>query len=132
MAEWIKIEDRLPEGDDMKLVYAVTKNGTGSVNRAWFDGKTWHGSGSMAGVTHWMELPEPPDACTQEDAPVRHGKWLPGGNFTTEDKFAICSRCDEGYEIGTEPLEVFAQFYKYCPNCGAKMDQYWRMGRAEQ
>lgn len=45
----------------MKLVYTVSKAGVGSVNRAYFDGSFWHGSGSMAGVTHWMELPDAPE-----------------------------------------------------------------------
>lgn len=60
MSNWISVKDRLPEDDSMKLVVAKAKNGTRSVNRAWFDGQFWHGSGSMAGVTHWMLLPELP------------------------------------------------------------------------
>ena len=58
--EWISVKDRLPEDDKMVLVWAVTKAGRGNVNRAYHDKTCWHGSGSMAGVTHWMPLPKPP------------------------------------------------------------------------
>lgn len=57
--EWIPCSNRLPQNDDMVLVSCEAKNGRKSVNRAYFDGKTWHGSGSMAGVKAWMPLPEP-------------------------------------------------------------------------
>lgn len=58
---WISVKDRLPEDDTMQLVVAKAKNGNRSINRAWHDRQGWHGSGSMAGVTHWRPLPELPE-----------------------------------------------------------------------
>jgi hypothetical protein len=60
---WISVTDRMPEADpDTKyLVCARTKSGYRSINLAWYDGSFWHGMGSMAGVTHWMPLPDLPE-----------------------------------------------------------------------
>lgn len=56
---WIPVDERTPDDDRMVLVSCSTKKGVKSVNRAYFDGRHWHGSGSMSGVEAWMELPEP-------------------------------------------------------------------------
>lgn len=56
---WIPVTEAMPDDDDLMLVTCQSKNGTRSVNRAYYDGQFWHGSGSMAGVTAWMPLPEP-------------------------------------------------------------------------
>ena len=53
---WISVEDRLPETDEVMAIRCVTKKGVVSWNRAWYDGQFWHGSGSFAGVTHWMPI----------------------------------------------------------------------------
>lgn len=55
--EWISINQGLPETDKRVLVCCETKAGVQNINLAYYDGQAWHGSGSMAGVTHWMELP---------------------------------------------------------------------------
>lgn len=53
-------------------------------------------------------------------APVRHGDWMewfPGDCaliMTGEEMLYRCSSCDAKYPD--------AEGYKYCPNCGAKMD----------
>lgn len=53
-------------------------------------------------------------------APVRHGDWMewfPGDCaliMTGEEMLYRCSCCDVKYSD--------AEGYKYCPNCGAKMD----------
>lgn len=60
--QWIPVTDRLPDDDGMKLVTCQTKKGIKSVNRAYYMNGEWHGSGSMSGVTAWMELPEPYEA----------------------------------------------------------------------
>lgn len=59
-------------------------------------------------------------------APVRHGEWLNFyGNFST----AECELCAELYEVSPdespqkEYFDAFKEFYRYCPNCGAKMDK---------
>lgn len=44
--------------------------------------------------------------------PVRHGEWI---EYTGYPHIIVCSECD----WGTLPCE---KDFKYCPNCGAKMD----------
>ena len=56
---WIPVKERLPEDESMMLVTCQTKAGIRTVNRAWYRGGFWHGSGSMSGVIAWMSLPEP-------------------------------------------------------------------------
>ena len=59
-------------------------------------------------------------------APVLHGKWL---NIDGDYTFASCSICSEDYEVATEEEAerglwgAFLSAYRYCPNCGAKMDE---------
>lgn len=59
-------------------------------------------------------------------APVVHGRWL---NFYNDFTVAECDQCASQFEV-TFDCEAngalwngFKQFYKYCPNCGAKMDK---------
>lgn len=50
--------------------------------------------------------------------PVKHGKWLDDGqydNFFPHHEWR-CSEC------GEHVLEIGAPWFKYCPNCGARMD----------
>ena len=61
----------------------------------------------------------------EEVAPAGHAKWIDiYKNFET----AECSNCHSQFEItfGSESngalWDGFKSFYKYCPNCGAKMD----------
>ena len=58
--EWIPVTERLPDTEDRVLVCCKTKKGLQTVNMAYLFNGTWHGQGSMSGVTHWMPLPEPP------------------------------------------------------------------------
>lgn len=46
-------------------------------------------------------------------APVVHGRWLCGDYYDIGD---VCSKCDWDSQM-THPS------YRYCPNCGAKMDK---------
>lgn len=56
---------------------------------------------------------------------IVHGRWL---NFTGNFSTAECNRCGELYEVSPDenPCEdffsAFKQLYKFCPNCGAKMN----------
>ena len=58
-------------------------------------------------------------------APVRHGRWL---NFYGDFSTAECDICAEIYEVSPDEstkkefFDAFKEFYKFCPNCGAKMD----------
>lgn len=80
-------------------------------------------------ITRRYELPE---LCTHEInsipaadvAEVRHGRW-----FFTEYEFFTCSVCGESYYNGAESTAQAESYlnsghtYKYCPNCGARMDK---------
>ena len=53
-------------------------------------------------------------------APVRHGRWELHGNDDDLSASYFCSLC--GWNIDEyEYLDHFSHF-RYCPNCGAKMD----------
>lgn len=58
-------------------------------------------------------------------APVRRGEWL---DLHGDYQVAKCSFCASQYEVtfGEESngmlFDGFKQFYKHCPNCGAKME----------
>lgn len=59
---------------------------------------------------------------TADVAPVVHGRWEPcfepcfGENCRCRWNFGKCSNC------GQEYYAQAINHYKYCPNCGAKMD----------
>lgn len=62
---------------------------------------------SVLAIADWIEA-------HRDVAPVRHGKWI--NEQWTKDPVLIgvtCSNC----------MIVEDRFYKYCPNCGAKMDK---------
>ena len=55
---------------------------------------------------------------TADVAPVRHGRWIdayPDIEPNPMFMYGICSEC--GFEQG------LSKYLKYCPNCGAKMDE---------
>jgi hypothetical protein len=56
--------------------------------------------------------------------PVVHARWTdatPAGCVTTSgDPFVVCSHCGGSKHLGQ--IEDIA-FWKYCPNCGARMDE---------
>ena len=57
-----------------------------------------------------------PSADVQE---VKHGHWVKAehrGCVTYNESYAECSNCHG------EPLQ-FCRDFRYCPNCGAKMDE---------
>lgn len=58
--QWISVNQGLPELDKRVMVVCETKKGDRNINLAYWDGTAWHGNGSMAGVTHWMEFPALP------------------------------------------------------------------------
>ena len=70
----------------------------------------------------WIKINKIPAA---DVAPVVRGKWL---NIDGDYTFAACSICKEDYEVATEEEAekglwgAFLSAYRYCPNCGAKMD----------
>ena len=50
---------------------------------------------------------------TADVVEVKHGEWIDCNEYDGNLK---CSLCEEHYPWGV------AAFYRYCPNCGAKMD----------
>ena len=65
------------------------------------------------------------NAPSSDVAPVVHGAWI---DFYGDHKTAECSECQQLFEVtfdGPSKPEFFAAFqdyYRYCPNCGARMD----------
>lgn len=57
--------------------------------------------------------------------PVLHGQWVDAHG---DRRVAECSVCKELFEVvfdgpsSDELFAWFARFYRYCPNCGARMD----------
>lgn len=71
MSKWISVKDRLPNHHDMVLVWMEGKDCPDYVSMAFWaktEGWGWtKGDGNKANdlwgtVTHWMPLPEPPEA----------------------------------------------------------------------
>ena len=62
MAEWISVQDRLPDTRHTMLVCTKNRNGVPKVAIAYYEnGFGWCGSGGRWGnITHWMPIPEPP------------------------------------------------------------------------
>ena len=83
--------------------------------------KDWE-NGMEEGFDHAVGVIEMMEVVDAE--PVRHGKWIHGQEVCREYigitlvlvqyKHWECSAC--GYRTEKEPI------WKYCPNCGAKMD----------
>lgn len=69
----------------------------------------------------YCALNKPSDA-----EPVRHGHWSPNPHNRAWD---VCSACGIGtkrreYGINPDGTEYVTEYsYRYCPNCGAKMDE---------
>ena len=63
---WIPVEERLPEDDEMYLVY--TTEHTCAVYRYWGDGEweTEWGEDASHDITHWMPLPKSPEEVQHE------------------------------------------------------------------
>lgn len=65
------------------------------------------------------------DAPVVDAVPVVHGEWIDQYN---DCYCAECSVCGDFYEatdqdtVTADSFKLFKQFYKFCPNCGAKMD----------
>lgn len=63
------------------------------------------------------------NAPTADVQKVRHGRWLPKhyeGGLLGGSTIDECSEC--GYERLIRDMK-YRTVYKYCPNCGAKMDK---------
>ena len=57
--EWISVEDRLPDTDEV-LVYCRKGVGHAAPKKQGLDKMDWDVFFNITGTTHWMPLPEPP------------------------------------------------------------------------
>ena len=55
---------------------------------------------------------------------IRHGKWEYGENESGYDGYS-CSKCDGHvkWNYAHENIDFIPQYYRYCPYCGARMDE---------
>ena len=67
--------------------------------------------------------------CNLADRPhpdVKKGKWIeqeePFGHYN-EVQVACCSNCGESYVLGELGIDDVRREFRYCPNCGALMDE---------
>lgn len=61
--EWIKTSERMPKHNTPVLAYSPAIS-DGSMDVSVFDSGTWwtpHGGYGSDMITHWMELPPPPE-----------------------------------------------------------------------
>ncbi len=90
---------RLIDADKLRLSYWIP-SGTSTV--------------STAGQYYFYSRAEIDEAPTVDAEPIQHGHWIENGKY-----WYVCSVC--GY---VEPLsDLMDVHYKYCPRCGAKMDE---------
>ena len=65
------------------------------------------------------------DTPSADVQPVRHGYWTettePCG-WTDED-CAECSECHNTFVLGEYTIGDVRELFRYCPNCGARMDE---------
>ena len=61
----------------------------------------------------YLDLWDIEDAPTEDVQPVVHARWIK--NDIPNSELSKCTNC--GYDLG-------AWSFKYCPNCGAKMDEH--------
>lgn len=98
--------------DSEKIREAIKNYGKGAVN---------DGIKSLDVVDDIINIAALVDYLPAADVtPIRHGYWK--GNKIANYEFETCSNCNNIYDCGEVDVKTFSQFYKYCPNCGAKMD----------
>ena len=84
-----------------------------------FDDKLWETGGYRNCITEAVPVGAIRNIPSADVQPVVHGEWVDGGvdgvgACGIEYRYNKCSVC--GYEYS------FPMKYKFCPNCGARMD----------
>lgn len=84
----------------------------------WYIG---YGSYYLANVKKWLKTYF--EVTNADVAPVKHGCWWCECNPDNSIKHIGCSVCD--YKISKDGIIPFVAIFdfKYCPNCGTKMDK---------
>lgn len=56
--------------------------------------------------------------------PVRHGRWVEVKGFTGVEAFGYREECVDGLACSVcgKEVDVSEGYFRYCPNCGAKME----------
>lgn len=102
MAEYIEREDTInskPEGRNQE------QSGKEEYNKGWNDCRRY-----------FVQIIESQTAA--DVAPVVHGRWI---RFKEHDSCYVHMRCSECSAYWSDPSH--ADSFRYCPNCGAKMDE---------
>jgi len=72
----------------------------------------------------WNEVDDSLGVPTADVTPMRHGRWIeteqPCG--WCEVACAECSECGEDFVLGEYSMADLRSLFRYCPNCGAKMN----------
>ena len=68
--------------------------------------------GGRGGIVHWSDIEKAP---TVDAVPVRHGEWTRHVLGSTGYGTTVMHQCSE-----CECMAISR--FRYCPNCGAKMD----------
>lgn len=118
---WINVKERLPDTDECVLVIASGKYKNIELVDAYelanyFSGCGWcldaYPDMEDLSITWWMYLPDPPKVDPEILQP--HGRWEEINGYLR------CSECKDVY-IYEDWIEDGK--WKFCPNCGAKMDK---------
>lgn len=58
---------------------------------------------------------------TADVQPVKHGHWEEEDTMPY-DNFVVCSECGMNLSYQNYTKEEWQESFRYCPNCGARMD----------
>lgn len=139
---WIPVNEALPTEDG---TYMVCTDRGGVILTHWYNSGHFSSTRINDHIVAWMPLPEPyeveewhsdkgnftvpkgtfdkiyedGEVPTVDAVPVRHGKWIDEGQYA--DFFPHHAwRCSE---CGKYVIEIDVPWYKFCPECGARMDE---------
>ena len=85
----------------------------------WFENWSDYDEFSVAYITGVIK--DEPSADVQ---PVRHGRWIETTEQCgwIEEECVECSECSNTFVLGDYTVDDIRELFKYCPNCGARME----------